>query len=282
MPGDKSPEGEEQPESAVTKAAKPEASISSPTEQNTWHQSQEAHYIPEDESATHLALRPDQLNDLKAQGLAEKFEIVGFEDLSVEAAKGIKLFGPLENILKEGELRPEFLVELKSGLQSLPENERRFLEKAGIKIVAREQVKGHGASQSIFEPDTKKAIIGMTGFTEGGEASNVPTQVTWNIRLDNRDVQGSLKHELGHALYHALNLDKWFEFKSVVNSEKANLSTEDKEHLAHLLEDDTEIFAETYAFLRGRRSSRTASLDKSFPKTIDLINKMLTSKMEHN
>lgn len=98
---DKSPdEAEKQTETGLKDTAGSEATIASPREQKTWHQSQEAHYIPEDESATHLALRPDQLNELKSQGLAEKFEIVGFEALGAEAAKGAKLFGPLENILE--------------------------------------------------------------------------------------------------------------------------------------------------------------------------------------
>ncbi len=280
---DKSPdEAEKQTETGLKDTAGSEATIASPREQKTWHQCQEAHYIPEDESATHLALRPDQLNELKSQGLAEKFEIVGFEALGAEAAKGAKLFGPLENIIQEGQIKPDFVAKLKSGLSEIPESERIFLENAGVKIVAKEQVRGHGASQSIFEPDTKRAVIGMTGLDAGGEDSNGHTNVSWKISLDNRDVQGSLKHELGHALYHAMNLNKWFEFKSVVNSEKALLNDEDQYRLAHLLEDDSEMFAETYALLRGRNNSRTTLVDKRFPKTIELVKSFLATKMEQD
>lgn len=197
---DKSPEeGEKRPESGLKEAAKTETSIATPKEQNTWHQSQETHFLPEDESATHLALRPDQLKDLKAQGLAEKFEIVGFEAVGAEAAKGIKLFGPLENILKEGLISKSFL---------------------------------------------------------------------------------GLKHELGHALYYALKIDNWSDFKRISQTEKQKLDEETRGHLEHLLESDNELFAETYALIRGRHTSRTEWLNFGFPDTVALVKKMLNQQAE--
>lgn len=197
---DKSPdETEKQTETGLKDTAGSEATIASPKEQKTWHQSQEAHYIPEDESATHLALRPDQLNELKSQGLAEKFEIVGFEALGAEAAKGAKLFGPLENILIEGHISESFLQKLKSGLNEVPFSERSMLEKSGVKIIAIDRVPGHegSGSPSIYKPDLKKVLVGMIGSIEAKEERVESHQIHGEIVLENRDVSGSLKHEIG-------------------------------------------------------------------------------------
>ncbi|QQR58270.1 MAG: hypothetical protein IPG59_01905 [Candidatus Melainabacteria bacterium] len=273
-------EAEKRPEPGLKEAAKTEASIATPKEQNTWHQSQESHYIPEDESATHLALRPDQLNDLKAQGLAEKFEIVGFEDLSVEATKGIKLFGPLENILKEGLISKSFLEKLEIGLREIPSNERKLLENAGVKIKAKEKVDGHqgSGSPSVFEPSTNEAIIGMSGTILGNEERVESHQVQGQMFIENRDIAGSLKHELGHALFYALKIDNWSDFKRISQTEKQKLDEETRGHLEHLLENDNELFAETYALIRGRHTSRTEWLNFGFPDTVALVKKMLNQQ----
>lgn len=49
------------------------------SEQEIWQETQSAHMLDDDASATHLAINPEQLNKLKADGLAEKFEIIDSE-----------------------------------------------------------------------------------------------------------------------------------------------------------------------------------------------------------
>lgn len=285
MPADKTPdELEKQPEISSKDTGKPDGTIATPREQKTWHQSQEAHYIPEDESATHLALRPDQLNELKSQGLAEKFEIVGLEALGAEAAKGAKLFGPLENILKEGLISKSFLERLEIGLREIPSNERELLEKAGVKIKAKEKVDGHqgSGSPSVFEPSTNEAIIGTSGTILGNEERVESHKVQGQMFIENRDIAGSLKHELGHALYYALRIDNWSDFKKISQTEKQKLDEETKGHLEHLLENDNELFAETYALIRGRHTNRTEWLNFGFPDTVALVKKMLNQQAGQN
>lgn len=53
--------------------------VSSSSEQEIWQDTQQVHVLDEDASATHLAINPEQLDKLKADGLAEKFEIVDSE-----------------------------------------------------------------------------------------------------------------------------------------------------------------------------------------------------------
>lgn len=274
---------DEKPEEGSKDTSNHEASITKPMEQKTWHQSQEAHYIPEDESATHLALRPDQLNDLKAQGLAEKFEIVGFEDIGAEAARSVKLFGPLENIIQEGQIKPDFLEKLKIGLQEIPLSERKLLEDAGVKIRVKEKVDGHqgSGSPSVYEPSLNEAIIGMNGLIQSKSERVKAHEVQGQMLVENRDISGSLKHELGHALYYALKIDNWLDFKTISDTEKQKLDAETKSHLTHILESDHELFAETYALIRGRETTRTAWLKYGFPNTVALVEQMLLKQAEH-
>lgn len=229
-----------------------------------------------------MALRPDQLNELKSQGLAEKFEIVGFEALGAEAAKGAKLFGPLENILIEGHISESFLQKLKSGLNEVPFSERSMLEKSGVKIIAIDRVPGHegSGSPSIYKPDLKKVLVGMIGSIEAKEERVESHQIHGEIVLENRDVSGSLKHEIGHAMYYALDVENWAEFQKSAQSEKISLDEETKVQLRHILENDKEIFAEIYALLRGRNTIRTQWLNFGFPKTIELVKKMLSHQSD--
>lgn len=283
MSKDNTPEESEKlTESGLKNAAGSDATIASPKEQKTWHQSQEAHYIPEHESATHLALRPEQLNDLKAQGLAEKFEIVGFEDIGAEAAKGAKLFGPLENILKEGSVSDDFLQKLKLGLNEIPINERIILERAGVRIKAIDLVPGHegSGSPSVYRPELKEVLIGMTGFVQAKKDRVETHQIQGQLALQNEDVTGSLKHEIGHALYYALNIENWLDFQKTANKEKLKLDEETKVQLRHILESDREIFAETYALARGRNTKRAEWLKFGFPETFELVKKMLNDQTE--
>lgn len=56
--------------------------------QETWHDASKSNRECQKESATHLAMTDEMIAELKAKGLAEKFEIVGLENPSVKDHPG--------------------------------------------------------------------------------------------------------------------------------------------------------------------------------------------------
>jgi len=244
--------------------------IANPSDQSAWNKSQEAHKLDENESATHIGLQAGDLQKLQAEGRAEKFELF---DSSL---------GPLEDIKIEGTVSDQFLKELRAAIKQIPENERRLLAEAGVKIVAKDVVSGHAGSPAIYEPDSKRIVIGMTGFLGGGDSASETNQTTWGIKTKNHDVAGSFKHETGHAMYEALRLGQNKELKDVIALERGIVREADKEALTHLLEDDSEIFAEAYAFMKGRESPRVGSLVLNFPRTIVFMDEMMQKNPELN
>ncbi len=66
------------------------------SEQEVWQETQTIHELDDDASATHLAINSEQLDKLKGEGLAEKFEIVDSEsesltdDVSESFVQGLK------------------------------------------------------------------------------------------------------------------------------------------------------------------------------------------------
>lgn len=266
---------EAQPETILKGSIRADVSITNPTEQKNWHQSQESHQLKDGDSATHIGLPPGDLQKLQAQGLAEKFEIV-------DSSKEAKTLGPLENLSIEGTVSDQFLKQLRAGIKEIPENERRFLEKAGVKIIAKDLVSGHAGSPAIYEPGSKNVVVGMAGFLEGSDSPTETNQTSFRMSTKNPDVAGSFKHEVGHAIFDTLKLEQLQELKAVIKEEKAKVRNDDKEALAHLLEDDDEIFAESYAFIRGRDSSRVTALMINFPKTIALIDDILRQNKDLN
>ncbi|QQR58267.1 MAG: hypothetical protein IPG59_01890 [Candidatus Melainabacteria bacterium] len=248
--------------------------IANPADQGAWNKTQEAHQLKDGDSATHIGLPPGELQKLQAQGKAEKFEIF-------DPAKEAKL-GPLENITIDGTVSDQFLKQLRAGIKEIPENERRFLEKAGVKIVAKDIVNGHAGSPAIYEPGSKKVVVGMAGFLEGGDSPTETNQTSFKLSTKNSDVAGSFKHEVGHAIFDTLKIEQLQELKAVIAEEKAKVRNDDKEALAHLLEEDDEIFAESYAFIRGRESPRVNALIMNFPRTIALIDDILRTNKDLN
>jgi len=277
---------EEKPEKIELKALEPmldetvitDSPIANPTDQKTWNKIQEIHQLKEGDSATHLALPPGDLQKLRAEGKAEKFEIVG-----LEPAKPLKQSEALlDTLVVDGNLPAEFVDQVKQGLREIPENERQMLKKFGVKVVATEIVSGHGGSQSIYDPNIKTIFIGMkgSGVFQGEKEvdGNVSLETFASIIPPNKDVAGSVKHEAGHAIFHALNLEQWKEFKIQSKQEKEVLDEDNKYHLSHLLSEDTELFAESYASIRGRHSDRVTRLNNAFPKTIQLVSGWLKSQ----
>ncbi len=248
--------------------------IANPADQGAWNKTQEAHQLKEGDSATHIGLPPGELQKLQAQGKAEKFEIF-------DPAKEAKL-GPLENIKIEGTVSDQFLKELRAGIKQIPENERRFLEKAGVKIVGKDIVNGHAGSPAIYDPESKNVVVGVAGFLEGSDTTAESSQLSYRLSARNPDIAGSLKHEVGHAIFDMLKLEQMQELKTVIAEERAKVRNDDKNALSHLLEDDDEIFAESYAFIRGRESSRVNALIMNFPKTIALIDDILRTNKDLN
>ncbi|MDX2105039.1 MAG: hypothetical protein SFY67_01435 [Candidatus Melainabacteria bacterium] len=251
-----------------------ESPIASPSDQSAWNKTQEAHQLAEGDSATHIGLPPGEVQKLRAQGKAEKFELF-------DSTKESKL-GPLENITIEGTVSDQFLKELRAGIKQIPENERRFLEKAGVKIVAKDIVNGHAGSPAIYDPGSKNVVVGAAGFLEGGDSGTQTNQLSFRLSARNPDITGSLKHEVGHAIFDSLKLEQMQELKNVIAEERLNVRNDDKNALSHLLEDDDELFAESYAFIRGRESLRVNALIMNFPKTIALIDDILRKNKELN
>ncbi|MCW5822217.1 MAG: hypothetical protein KIT34_05405 [Cyanobacteria bacterium TGS_CYA1] len=251
-----------------------EAPIGSTTDQSAWNKTQESHQLAEGDSATHIGLPPGEVQKLRAQGKAEKFELF-------DSTKEAKL-GPLENLTIEGTVSDQFLKELRAGIKQIPENERRFLEKAGVKITAKDIVNGHAGSPAIYDPASKNVVVGVAGFLEGGDSPAESSQLSYRLSARNPDIAGSLKHEVGHAIFDSLNLEQMQELKNVIAEERLKVRNDDKNALSHLLEDDDEIFAESYAFIRGRESLRVNALIMNFPKTIALIDDILRKNKELN
>lgn len=251
-----------------------EVPIGSPTDQSAWNKTQESHQLAEGDSATHIGLPPGEVQKLRAQGKAEKFELF-------DSTKEPKL-GPLENITIEGTVSDQFLKELRAGIKQIPENERRFLEKAGVTIVAKDIVNGHAGSPAIYDPESNRVVVGMAGFLEGSDSPSETNQTSFKLSTKNPDVAGSFKHEVGHAIYDSLKLEQMQELKNVIAEERLKVRNDDKNALSHLLEDDDELFAESYAFIRGRESLRVNALIMNFPKTIALIDDILRGNKELN
>jgi len=280
----------DKPEKIELKALEPkldetvitDSPIANPTDQKTWNKIQEVHQLKEGDSATHIALPPGDLQKLQSEGKAEKFEIIG-----LEPAKPVKQpEALLDTLVVDGKLPEEFLNQVKQGLRQIPENERQLLKKFGVKVVATELVEGHGGSQAIYDPNIKTIFIGMKGSGvfqgEKDVSGNVSLETFASIIPLNKDVAGSLKHETGHAIYHALNLEQWKEFKIQSQQEKQVLDADNKEHLSHLLSEDTELFAESYASIRGRHTDRVTRLNNAFPKTIGLVSDLLKNQPGSN
>src|SRR5262249_51645857 len=148
--------------------------------------------------------------------------------------------------------------------KSLPKRERDMLEKAKVDVIATDQLVGEAGSPAEYEhADAKRRIVvAMKGRLEvGGQV----------LMSENNDVNGSFKHEAGHALYDVLGLADWKEFQTSFNKEKDKLPHDVREQLQHLMEAPTEAFAELYASIRGRDTKRTRLMREHFPETLKLV-----------
>ncbi len=177
-------------------------------------------------------------------------------------------YSPL--IINEG-VPIEFYNAVVDAWKALPEKERCILESAGISIMCKDSVEGSEGSPAVYYHATTSAKpqihIGLTGVGESG-----PIQII----IPNKDIPGSLKHEVGHALFDNLIESKKSEF---INSFERELSKISSNYLERepQLKNASHIFAEIYAAIRGRQSPRVEFVKTYFPETLKLVEKMLDS-----
>lgn len=174
-------------------------------------------------------------------------------------------------IFKEDGVSQEFYQKVVDAWSSLPEKERNAIEAARVNIFCKNSVTGEDGSPAVFYPEENsfnaEIHIGMLG--RGGQGPIL-------VRSENRDIPGSLKHEVGHAFFEILKVADKPEFLRLFESElaqippdylKDNPSTRNKKH----------IFGECYATIRGRESPRVDNVKKFFPNTLEYVENLFES-----
>jgi len=162
------------------------------------------------------------------------------------------------------EIDPGFRNALISAWQEIPAAQKDTLMQAGVRIVVPTTLTGEGGSDGLFDPNTNLVYVSPKSVDQAGPLS---------YSVKTKDPGGTLKHELGHALYASLHLDQWQSFQDVYKQESANMPQDQRELLSHFVGKDgaSETFAELYAAAQGRTSSRISVLKAAFPKLNNMV-----------
>ncbi len=170
-----------------------------------------------------------------------------------------------------GEIPDAFYNRVVAAYESLPNSDKEILKKAGVKIVVRPELSGEGGTPAEYVPDENTVYVAVKGKGHGD---------SYSLTVANSDPEGTLKHEIGHALYRALHVENWSGFQDSLKDEinkveelekLGKIPESERDSLAHLLESPTEMFAEMYAMMRGRHTARTDLVAKYFRETYKLM-----------
>lgn len=184
---------------------------------------------------------------------------------------------------------PEFAAEVKRQFDTLPENVRRLLAETGNKIVV-------GGKISDTDPDLRGVTPrgwppGTTWDDDDGLFNPSRKEITVAETHHNRDtgafdrnnrVEGSIKHESGHAVDLALgSMSHSDDFKQAYDADVARMSQADKERFSYLLQGGhaghEETFAEVFGGMHGSsaNNSETEAIMRDFPSVRALIQRRL-------
>ncbi|MBS1999236.1 MAG: hypothetical protein JSS86_23075 [Cyanobacteria bacterium SZAS LIN-2] len=184
---------------------------------------------------------------------------------------------------------PEFAAEVKRQFDTLPENVRRLLAETGNKIVV-------GGKLSDADPDLRGVTPrgwppGTTWDDDDGLYNPARKEITVAESHHNRDtgafdrngrVEGSIKHESGHAVDLALgSMSHSDDFKQAYDADVARMSAADKQRFSYLLQGGhaghEETFAEVFGAMHGSSANNdeTQAILRDFPSVRALIQRRL-------
>ncbi len=146
----------------------------------------------------------------------------------------------------------------------MPDADRSILRTHGLKITTLEQLPNEAGSPGIYDPNLDQISIGEMGFYRDN---------TIQFSTKNNDPGGTLRHEIGHALYKYQRLDQWQAFQTLYNKEMSQIPVNELDRLQHFTGSNgpSETFAELYAAEQGRTSNRVSALSKAFPELLELV-----------
>lgn len=182
-----------------------------------------------------------------------------------------------------------FREQIQKQVDQLPAGVRRLLEANGTKIVVGDKVSGvypelKGVQPRGWPPGS--TWDNADGLYSPGDKTAVVTErrVDDGKDVKNERAEGVFKHEVGHAVDHAMgNFSQTDEFKEAYDKDVANLSAADKAKLAYLLQPGnagkSETFAEVFGAINGSSAnpSETADTLRQFPNVAKLLQRKVAA-----
>lgn len=188
---------------------------------------------------------------------------------------------------------PEFVQKVKDEIARLPESVRNLLAKNGSVIAIGGKMSDIDPSQARERPRGYEK--GETGDDSGGAQQQLIDKNGKKIELaiiaektrsgPNDDVEGTLRHEVGHIIDHLLkDFSHSPAFKAVYDQDVANMSKEAREQEKYFLQKGhkgkdgrEEAFAEVVRAVTGDPSEhRNSEVLRLFPKLADLLKKKIS------
>ncbi|MCW5824215.1 MAG: hypothetical protein KIT34_15530 [Cyanobacteria bacterium TGS_CYA1] len=219
------------------------------------------------ESPSDLSLKALNPEDPQyASLIANRFEIVDNTPKSIKNGELKPLYDYSPLISKDNEVSIDFYRKVVEAWFSLPEIERNELIGAGVIVRCKEVVNGEKGTPAAFFHATKsngpEIHIGATG---------TDTQSAVSIFNENRDVSGSLKHEAGHAFFDIFDLAHDTNFSKLFYRDFLKLPKDMKNDPQY--KNQSHVFAECYAFVRGRQSDRVNLVKEHFREVRKFVEK---------
>ena len=196
--------------------------------------------------------------------------------------------GPKVQVENRG-ATPEFQAKMQKEVDQLPAGVRRLLDANGTKIVVGDKISGVYPELAGVQP--RGWPPGSTWDNADGMYSpSDKTTVITEHRVDdgktvkNERAEGVVKHEVGHAVDHAMgNFSQSDEFKAAYDKDVAALSPADRAKLAYLLQPGnagkSETFAEVFGAMHGSSAnpSETAETLRQFPSVAALLQRKIAA-----
>ncbi|MDZ4832748.1 MAG: LysM peptidoglycan-binding domain-containing protein [Candidatus Melainabacteria bacterium] len=190
--------------------------------------------------------------------------------------------GPKVQVENRG-ATPEFHAKMQKEVDQLPAGVRRLLDANQTKIVVGDKVSGvypelagvqprgwppgstWDNADGLYSPDDKTAVVTERRVDDGKDVKNERSE-------------GVMKHEIGHAVDHAMgNFSQNPEFQKEYDKDVAALSPADRRAVQYLLQPGnagkSETFAEVFGALNGSSAnpSQTRDILRQFPNVAALM-----------
>jgi len=166
---------------------------------------------------------------------------------------------------------PEFRKAVEKAWQELPNSDKNTLRANGVKINIVHELEDEASSAGLYDPVSNQISVGQIGSAHRDSIS---------LSYENKDPNGTLKHEVGHGLYCFLSLGDRNDFQTLYKWDASTIPSESLRSLAHFLGQNgpNEAFAEVYAAAQGRISDRVTAIKEAFAD----LDKIVESRFSRN